>query len=74
VHSPAGRTPPMQDPTYCQMKSNLPTPDAVAVQPNAAGRSVCAARALRYSFCMSRAAVYTTSSPFPPRPVVGQRP
>jgi hypothetical protein len=61
----------MQEPTYCQMNPSLPMPPAVAIQRIAAGRSVCAACALRYLFCQSLAAVYTTSASFPPRLVVG---
>ena len=32
AHSAVGRAPLMQEPTYCQMKSNLPTPAALATQ------------------------------------------
>lgn len=71
VHSPAGSAPPMQEPTYCQMNWNLPMTPAVAIQRIAAGRTVCAACALRYSFYLTLAAVYTTGAPSPPQLVVG---
>lgn len=49
AHSPAGNWPPMHDPMYCQMKSNLPTRAAFAPQRAAAGRRTCPARSFAWN-------------------------